>query len=275
MTEIHAGWQRQAAGWQGELDDSVRRRVRNRQFEAIADAVIALVGVLLLHWSPFSLMLFLIAGLWLGLLERWLEWLFARDRLLAVMQEAQDLEELQRLIQRERDGIRHRKTWHPLPRSAGTQLAIAVFFAAAFTGSLLYQLATDTDLQLGLLLLERPDLLLVMGGLLALRLYSLQQRLRRPPERAAWVDIANPILDMLLFVILIFFWTVIGAFALKIEETVGGDRPLITATVFVCAGYLLVIWRAVGELKALRQLAIDLAWAAAPHADRNQEKPLR
>lgn len=260
MTEAER--RKAAARWLDELDASAHRRVRNQKLEVVADAVVALLGVLLLHWSPYPLMLFLLASLWLGLLEWSLTWWLARDRLLALLQDAQDVEELQRHVRHERDGERQREASHPLPAGPGVQLAIAVFLAAAFTGSLLYQLAADADLHLGLLLLEQPDLLLLMGGLLALRLYQLQQRLRRPPERAPWIDLANPILDMLLFVVLVFCWTVISAIALKIREIVGGDRQLITATVFVCTGYGLVIWRAVGELRALRRLTLDLALVA-------------
>lgn len=253
----------QAARWVADLDASALRRARRSQLEKIADGVVAVSGILLLDWSPYPMLLFLIASLWLGLLETLAEWLLDRERLARIVSERREVEEARTILRRERDGQPTHEPRRPLPTGFGAQLAIAIGLSAAFTISLLVQLRGEAGIAVGQLLIDRPDMLLMMGGLLALRLQGLVRRVRRPHDRAPWLRTVTPVLDMILFVMLIFFWTVIAGIALKIEEIVGGDRQYIAAVVFVCAGYGLMAWRAVHELRDLRQLPLDLAWLAA------------
>lgn len=103
MTGDFGSYPRQARHWLAELDDGAQQAARRARLETLVDAVLAIVGLLLLRWSPYPMLLFLLATLWLGLLETCLLWFVDRGRLLRSVAEARDLEEARSLVRQRPD----------------------------------------------------------------------------------------------------------------------------------------------------------------------------
>ncbi|MCW5605160.1 MAG: hypothetical protein KIT18_11515 [Burkholderiales bacterium] len=81
------------------------------------------------------------------------------------------------------------------------------------------------------------------------------------PERAA-LACFNPVFDVVMFCVLLFFWTVISAVVLKWGEISAAfdDAQAAAVMVFVLASYAIMLWRGLGELRDLRAARIDAGW---------------
>jgi hypothetical protein len=256
-----------ARSWLAALDENTLATARSRQWLAIADAVIALAGLALFGWSPFPMLLFMIVSLWLGLFEMLGEWLVGRTRLERRVVEAQDVEEARALTRELRDGESREQGQGLKPPSAldrvGVQVAVSFYFVGAYTASLLYQLYDTVGLSPVAQLAERPDMVVLLGGMIVLRVFGVAKRLRTPPGNADWLGTHTPLLDVILFPMLVGFWMILSAVGVQVAGIHGGDPQYVSAAVFVCLGYALIVFRAAVDIRDLPRLTRDLEWLAS------------
>jgi hypothetical protein len=277
-TDIGLGdYPQRARRWLAALDEETLRRNQSKAWQAIADAAIALTGLVFLGWSPFPMLLFMVFSLWLGLFEMLGEWVVDRARLERRLAEAQEVEEARRIARELRDGqSRTQGQSLSLPSvldRVGMQLAVTFYFVGAYTASLIYQLADTVGLSLWAQLVERPDMMLLMGGMIVLRVFGAARRLRAPPSDSDWLGTATPLLEVILFPMLVGFWMILSAVAVQLTEIHGGDPQYVSAAVFVSLGYALIVFRAVVNVRDLPVMKSDLEWLAAKASAPDRQPP--
>ena len=266
MTEVSPQDQRVARAWLDGCDTRTLRFARIGTFQVMLEAVVGIGGVTLLGWSPAPIMLFMLLALWSGLLEVVI--LIAIRRLTMERNETanRELDEVRARVRQLRDGERTDGEMEraATPRlSLASQVFLAAFFIAAFTGSLVYQLATEADSHLFAMLAGQPEMIATMGALLLLRVFSGL----RTVGAGAYPSLASyqvsPILDALLFIVLLFAWQVSSAVASEVVLIVGGESKEIRILVFVLLGYALALWRSIITYRDLGELRKDLLWISS------------
>jgi hypothetical protein len=234
---------------------------RHESLEAIVSAVVGLFGVLVLDWPAAGMMLFLVAALWVGLLTDLARYAMFPARLRSALHHLEKEERLWTLVRARRQGLPDPRAARPLPGGPGLQLLFAFWVAVAFTGALVHEIHAMSGSDLLLEAARRPDMLAAMGLLLLTQLVQAVLVLRGKGDGAHGIVSFTPFFDVLMFVILLFFWMIISGIVIKLGTVVHGIAPGTAAvTVFVLVGYGLMLWRGVIELRELREARADMDW---------------
>lgn len=229
--------------------------------ESIASGVIGLVGVLVLGWPALGMMLFLIMSLWVGLLTDLARLLLYPDALRTSLQWQRSEEQLWALVRAVRRDLPPPREGRPLPGGPGLQLGFAFWIALAFTGALIHETSRVSEVHLLAEALKRPDMLGTMGLLLAAQLVLATGLVKRQGAKETSLVCYTPFFDVLMFVILMFFWMIISGITIKLGEVTGNIDPgSATVTVFVLVGYVLLPWRGYSELRELKEARADTLW---------------
>ena len=234
---------------------------KQESLESIASGVIGLVGVLLLGWPALGMMLFLIMSLWVGLLTDLVRLLRSPDALRASLQWQRTEEHLWALVRAVRCGLPPPREGKPLPGGPGLQLGFAFWFALAFTAALIHETSRVSEVHLLREIMKRPEMLGAMGVLLVAQLALATGLVKRQGAKDAPLVCYTPFFDVLMFLILMFFWMIISGITIKLGEVTGSFDPGSAAvTVFVLVGYALLSWRGCGELRELKEATADTLW---------------
>lgn len=248
----------------GNRDASWFSRQKQKSLESIASGAMGLVGVLLLGWPALGMMLFLIISLWIGLLTDLARALLFPDALRASLDRRRSEEHLWAQVRTQRRGLPPPRETRPLPGGPGLQLGLAFWIALAFTGALIHETARVSGTDLIASALRRPDMLGAMGLLLLAQMVQAVIIVRRQGALEPALEGYTPILDVVMFVILMFFWMIISAIVVKLGEVTGNTDPGAAAVkLFVLVGYALLLWRGCAELRELKELKADSRWLRA------------
>lgn len=242
---------------------------RRAHYLTIIEGIAGIAGMLILGWSPLPMLLFVMTSLSLTLIQLLGEWVLRRDALECALSEYSDVEQARAALHSTEPLGESSAASSPAIKgpawlsSYGAQASVALLIAMSFAASVIFEFARTTELSITALLLGRPDMAISMLCLLILRLYTLFRGAQGSKQAITWLNVGNPILESLLFMALIFMWMVVSAIGLELQAVHGGERQIISASIFVIFSYLISIWRARGELKGMKELGGDLRQLAA------------
>lgn len=234
---------------------------RRQGQEMVASALLGLSGILVLGWPGVGMLIFLLLSLWLGLLTDFARMVLDAESLRrSLAREAADerLWALVRALRSERPEPPEPKA---LPAGPGLQLGIAIWIAVSITGALVYEVRRVSEIDLVAEALSRPDMLVAIGILSIVQLAQAVAVVRHQGAEASVPVSYTPVFDVVMFMILMFFWMVISGIVVELGELAGDQDPgRATVTVFVVVSYGLLLWRGVGELQALKAAEADMSW---------------
>jgi len=233
-------------------DEAWFRARRRHGLEHFVCGVVPLVGLLLCGWPAQPMAVFMLFALLAGLAADAVKLAVAPDLVhRACAGQAHDAE-LWGIADALRAGQAemHATDQQP-PLSLTGQLGMAAFFAVSLCGSVIWSVREHTGIALLERALDRPDMLLGMGVMLLAQLAMTAVDTRRAlhEEPIAGELRFEPMLEAILYFIILFLWMVIGGIVLKLGALDGSASDEALVATLVVIGNAVLVWRGIGEIR--------------------------
>lgn len=232
--------------------------------EHVAVSLVSLFGVMVLAWPAQPMLVFLVLSMWAGVAFDAARWYLSPGAVEDALHYLETDSRFWRSVEAWQRGEASFSMREPGDMGApGIHVLIAVICAIGFTIALTIDLGRAADTNLALLFMSRPDMLALMLLTLLCQYGMRIADFRGRPQTSEEINALNfnPQVEIAIFALMFVLWMVFGLVYVQVMPSFGREPSRETlVTLFVVAAYLIMLWRGVGEIRAVGKIRRQIAW---------------